>query len=400
MARIIVGSDVCPTASDQDAFLRGDSRALLNNMQDEFLSADLRIVNLECPLVDCLSPIAKSGPALSAPSGCVNGLRAMGVEVVALANNHILDQGSDGITTTIARCTDAGMTTVGAGRNLAEATKWLSIEVKGLRVGIVAVAEHEWSIATEISPGAAPVDPIRLSREMAERRAEYDFIVVIVHGGIEHFPYPTPWLQDVCRFLVEQGADAVVCQHTHCPGCTEAYLGKHIVYGQGNMIFDWTGKVTPWFQGFLCAFEADRNKPLKMEIMPYWQSAGQVGIRHMAPEEGSQLLAEILHRSEVVADAASMRDEWMKFCKEKRQAYMGMALGTSTNPLYNNRLARLLNRRGGLERAIWPDSALLALTDIIRCESHREALLEVLEQEVQNRTAARRMPVEPGRKKG
>ncbi len=64
-----------------------------------------------------------------------------------------------------------------------------------------------------------------------------DKIIVILHGGIEYYPFPSPELQDKCHFLIEEGADIIVCQHTHCAGCIEEYLNGYIIYGQGNLIF-------------------------------------------------------------------------------------------------------------------------------------------------------------------
>lgn len=385
MTRILIGSDVCPTDYDQWAFLAGDSGALLNDMQDVFNSADLRIVNLECPLVDRPSPIAKSGPALSAPSGCVRGLQAMGVDVIGLANNHILDQGPQGMINTIAQCSDAGMMTVGAGGNLAQAASWLSVAVQGLRIGIVAAAEHEWSIATDTSPGAAPVDLIEFSREMRQRREDFDFVLVILHGGNEHYPYPNPWLQNVCRFMIEQGADAVICQHTHCPGCAERYQQGHIVYGQGNMIFHSTHWGDPWHQGFLVALLADKGMPLGIELIPYQQSRGHVGAKRMTHEEEAALLSEIASRSEDVQQPQVLARKWSEFCLSRRSSYISSAFGFQANGLLNNRAFRFLNRRGRLERFFYSDQALLVLTDYLNCESHRAALIQVLDHEVRRR---------------
>ena len=35
------------------------------------------------------------------------------------------------------------------------------------------------------------------------------------------------------RFIIEQGARMVICQHSHCAGCYEKYQNGHIIYGQG-----------------------------------------------------------------------------------------------------------------------------------------------------------------------
>jgi poly-gamma-glutamate capsule biosynthesis protein CapA/YwtB (metallophosphatase superfamily) len=147
MPRIIVGGDTCPIGRNRGLFEVGDARALLDDLLPEFEQADLSIVNLECPLIRKESPILKEGPVLGAPEACVNGLKAMGVDVAGLANNHIMDHGAQGLRTTIGALQEHGIAHVGAGENLAEARKILVREIKGVRIGILAMAEHEFGIA-------------------------------------------------------------------------------------------------------------------------------------------------------------------------------------------------------------------------------------------------------------
>ena len=80
-----------------------------------------------------------------------------------------------------------------------------------------------------------------------------------MHGGNEGYPYPSPRLMDTCRFLVEQGANAVICQHSHCVGCYEEYRGGHIVYGQGNLIFDASIPPPGWNEGVLVRLHISEN---------------------------------------------------------------------------------------------------------------------------------------------
>ena len=60
----------------------------------------------------------------------------------------------------------------------------------------------------------------------------------IINGGKEHYRYPSPDLQKICRKFIDKGADLVVCQHSHCIGCEEKYNHGTIVYGQWNFLFD------------------------------------------------------------------------------------------------------------------------------------------------------------------
>ena len=99
--QLIIGGDLVPTQSNIDLFSNGDVNALFG---EELLSlwnaADLRILNLEVPITDKEDPIAKCGPNLIAPTSTMKGIKALNPTLITLANNHILDQGSQGLKST------------------------------------------------------------------------------------------------------------------------------------------------------------------------------------------------------------------------------------------------------------------------------------------------------------
>jgi len=143
-------------------------------------------------------------PVLGAPVEAINALNSLPVHVANLANNHILDHGVRGIDTTLKTCQDTGIRTVGAEVNLDEAKKMLPVEIKGMRVGIMAMAEHEFSIATETTAGANSLDLITF-REYTRHFAEFDYWVLLYHGGNEYYPYPSPQLLGYAGILSMKG---------------------------------------------------------------------------------------------------------------------------------------------------------------------------------------------------
>ena len=236
---ILIGADLVPTSSNIDLFDSGDTQTLLSDELKNLLqNADYRIFNLEVPLTDREQPIPKCGPNLIAPTKCVAGYKAMHVDLLTLANTHILDQDQQGLDSTCALLDEAGIAYTGVGKTPEEAAKPYIFECDGKQIGVYACAEHEFSIVTEHSAGANPIDLLESPDHVAALKAKCDYVIVLYHGGKEHYRYPSPNLQKVCRKLVEKGADLVVCQHSHCIGCEEKYQGGTIVYGQGNFLFD------------------------------------------------------------------------------------------------------------------------------------------------------------------
>ncbi|UCD49589.1 MAG: CapA family protein [Phycisphaerales bacterium] len=373
MVDILVGGDVCPIRRSRPYFREGDAQALFNDLMPEFEAADLTIVNLECPLIEGHSPISKGGgPILGASSQCIAGLKKARIDVAALANNHILDHGPEGLMNTIRVCREAGIDVVGAGENLETAGHVLSRTIDGIRIGVLGVAEHEFSIATEASAGANPLDLIAFVRTMRQHRDQFDYMLVLLHGGKEHYRYPSPELQKICRFMVEEGASAVICQHSHCPGCYETYQGGFIVYGQGNLIFDDFPNPRPnWCKGYLVRLTVTPGTTSEMHITPYIQSDAQVGARRMARGEALAFERELEEASTLIRDGAFVQRQWRQYCQSQRYTYFNILRGHS-RPL------RGLNKLLHFSDLLYSNKELEVLRNVVRCETHREVLDTIL----------------------
>lgn len=151
---IIIGADLVPTKSNIELFEKGDIDTLIGReLTDIIRNADYRIFNLEVPLVDECSPIKKCGPNLIAPTKCISAYKAMGIELLTLANNHILDQGKKGLESSIKTLKEAGISYVGVGNSIREAHRPQIISCNGKRIGIYACVEHEFTLLQEKKVG-------------------------------------------------------------------------------------------------------------------------------------------------------------------------------------------------------------------------------------------------------
>lgn len=369
-AVLLVGGDLYPAGRSRDFFQRGDAASILPDLREEFARADLTVVNLECPLIRESTPIRKIGPVFGAPEACVKGIKAAGIDLLNLANNHILDHGPGGLKNTFRVLGEAGLDYVGAGENLTRASRIFIREISGWRIAVAGIAEHEFSIASLSSPGACPLDLIDLSRNLADHRPEWDYLVVLLHGGDEGFPYPRPSLMKICRFLVEQGAGAVVCQHSHCPVAWEYYRGGHIIYGQGNLLLEAGGRDPSWYEGFLVRLRVGLSGPAGMELIPYTQSDGFAGVRLMMGAREECFRRSLAARSEALARPEEIERRWNAYCRSRAPILYGLLRGRTSLPW------RLLRRAGFLSRL--SRRRQLAALHLIRCESYREAVLNIL----------------------
>ncbi len=237
--KIIIGADLVPTSSNCDLFKSGDIDQIFGKKIIEILkSADYSVFNLEVPLYNGDTPINKCGPVLSSETSTICGIKALNPYLLSIANNHILDHGEDGLISTINTLEENDINYIGAGKDLESAKKPFIIDNGEVKVGIYSCAEHEFSIASEKSPGANPFDALYSLDDIQVLKSKVDYVIVLFHGGKELYRYPTPMQQKRCRRMIEKGADVVICQHSHCVGCEEIYNNGTIVYGQGNFLFD------------------------------------------------------------------------------------------------------------------------------------------------------------------
>jgi poly-gamma-glutamate capsule biosynthesis protein CapA/YwtB (metallophosphatase superfamily) len=372
---VLIGADICPIGGNSRYFESGDAESLFHDLLPEFQFAGLVIANLECPLIDKASPIAKTGPVFGESGACINGIRAAGIDVVSLANNHILDHGGSGLAHTLTVCAQAGIATVGAGSNLAAARRILVKEVDGVRVGIMAMAEQEFSIATDSSPGANPLDLIDYVRNVRDNRDTIDYLIVLLHGGPEFLTAPSPRLKDTCHFLIEMGANTVVVQHPHSLGGYENYLGGHIVYGQGALVMDeaiYRG-LKSFHEGVLVALRIAPGGTSSMELVPFVQSDPVPGARRMDQSRGEDFLRGLAAKSQAILDDGHVRDEWRRFCDERKHGYLSALFA-------HNRLLRRANRHGWLTRMLYSRRRLLGTRNLVCCETHREALETIFKE--------------------
>ena len=365
MVRIVLGGDVVPTASNRDAFLTGDvSRLVDDGLRGVLGKADFRIINLEVPLTNEEAPIEKCGPALIAPAGSARGLAELGVDAVALANNHIMDQGAGGLKSTISALEGAGIRYFGAGESLPGAGRPLIVDVGGRRLGLYACAEHEFSIAGDDFPGANPFDPM-LSLVHVKRLGDgCDVVVVLYHGGKEHYRYPSPLLRERCRALVDSGADVVVCQHSHCIGCEEVWHGGTIVYGQGNFLFDYQDNEF-WATGILV--EVCIGGSVSIKYHPIVKNGASVRLARNT--EVHEIMGGFRERSEQIKMAGFVEEEYGRFARSNLNGYLSAIMpGARSFPF------RVLNRLygGNLAEKLCGRQLLLTLRNYVECEAHNE----------------------------
>ena len=311
--KISIGGDISVKADCHELFAQGRGKELFSDICDVFDSCDRVIVNLECAVTEKNTKIKKIGPNLSAPLNTVKALKDAGVTDCSLSNNHIFDFGKEGIYDTLEQLKKYGINYTGFGKNENDSRKDLIITDGKVKVAVIAVCEHEYSYALKNRMGARPYDPYDTNDDIAEAKKDADYVIVIYHGGKEECRYPSPRLLKACRSMIKHGADVVLCQHSHCIGCYEEFMGGHILYGQGNFHFICKEYEDPddngymWNTGLLAVI--DITDKLSVNFLPC--VADYDHIRLANEEEKSKILSELHERSTFLKT-----DEWYEQWRE------------------------------------------------------------------------------------
>ena len=260
--KIIIAGDFAPEHRLAKQIKERKFQEIFPNKLISFIkSADYSLVNFESPVIEKgFKPIEKCGLNLGCTEDAADAIKYAGFTAVTMANNHILDYGTDGLNKSIECCKNVGLDVVGVGKNLQEAERTLYFDKAGKKLAIINCCEHEFSIATDTTGGANPLNPIRQYYCIQEAKKNADFVLVIVHGGHEHYQLPSPRMQETYRFFVDAGADAVVNHHQHCYSGYEVYNGKPVFYGLGNFCFDKEGTSSKmWVEGYMVEIDFNKN---------------------------------------------------------------------------------------------------------------------------------------------
>ncbi|MGP8175030.1 MAG: CapA family protein [Terracidiphilus sp.] len=229
--------------------------ALFSDVSDVFQGADFGFVNLETPVAPAHSHGSK--PFLfDAPVALLEGLKANGIKIVSLANNHVMDQGWAGFAETREHLKETGLLFAGSGDSAAQTWQPVIVEANGIKVGWLGMTRwlngnrnpdkddqpHVNFFPYPGESGGAPgMDEAGVLEAIKKARAQCDLLVVSIHWGIEYSPAPRPEDMETAHKMLEAGASVIVGHHPHVLQPVETYRTQDgrdtvIFYSLGNFL--------------------------------------------------------------------------------------------------------------------------------------------------------------------
>ncbi|GAA3198727.1 CapA family protein [Nonomuraea roseoviolacea] len=264
-----------------DVHFEGGLRPRLNNpgtalgpIASVLRKADLTMVNLETAITTGGTPAPGKQFTFRAPASAFTALKAAGVDVVSMANNHGMDYMESGLADSLAAIKKSKFPVVGIGANDTEAYRPFRRVVNGNRVSIIGATQvldaefvTSWTATPSKGGLASAKNEDRLLRAVRQARKNSDTVIVHLHWGTEMQKCPNPAQLSLAPKLVKAGADVVVGGHAHILLGAGYLDNSYISYGLGNFVFYNSNPATTGRTGVL-TLTIDGRKVLKDQWTP------------------------------------------------------------------------------------------------------------------------------------
>ncbi|WP_433499255.1 CapA family protein [Sphaerimonospora sp. CA-214678] len=226
------------------ARLDRDPRTALGPIAAVLRKSDLTALNLETAITTGGRPAPGKQYTFRAPASAFTALKAAGVDVVTMANNHGMDYMESGLADTLTAIKKSRFPVIGIGKNDTEAFRPFRATVKGNRVSIIGATQvldtefiQSWTAGPDKAGLASAKDEPRLIRAVRQARKNSDTVIVFLHWGAELVKCPTPVQRGLADKLIKAGADVIVGSHAHIL-LGGGYSGRaYVQYGLGNFVF-------------------------------------------------------------------------------------------------------------------------------------------------------------------
>jgi poly-gamma-glutamate synthesis protein (capsule biosynthesis protein) len=235
-------------------------------------TADITVANLESPLTNQGTPHPTKTVVFRGSPEDVVALTYAGIDVVTIANNHIIDYGLQGLQQTQSVLSEEEITFFGAGAKSYEALLPAFYLKSGVNFAFLGSSDRTGQYnnyqpylnAGFNKPGFANLTESNIIQQINSVRNVADLIILEMHSGSEYSLSPSDWFGKIIlnedpdgdedyspefrspresdielrHFAIDQGADAVICHHPHIIHGFEVYNGKLIAHSLGNFVFD------------------------------------------------------------------------------------------------------------------------------------------------------------------
>jgi poly-gamma-glutamate synthesis protein (capsule biosynthesis protein) len=248
--RVVFGGDVMLGRGVGDYILRRGADYPLAPVAALMRGADLAIVNLECAITASSRRWEGAPKAFyfGAPLQAADTLSFAGVDLVSVANNHVLDFGVEGMRDTVEQLQRHGIHYAGAGENREQAERPGLVRSGDVTIGMAAFCDHQEDFAAQSGrPGTAYIDLDDEAAALAALRAALapltragiDWPVLSLHWGPNMVIRPSGMFRRLAHAAIDMGWKILFGHSAHVFQGIEIYRGCPVIYAAGDLVDDY-----------------------------------------------------------------------------------------------------------------------------------------------------------------
>jgi gamma-polyglutamate biosynthesis protein CapA len=203
---------------------------LFDGVRNILENGDIVFGNLEASLSSITNKSGFDAKLFRCDPAVVFGIKNSYINVLSVANNHIMQHGEEAYFSTINILNENKILPIGVKNEIK------ILKIKNFNIAIIGYSFIEDNINPCLYNKISSVETI--ISDISNVRDLVDLVIVSVHWGNEYINYPSPNQVRIGRELIDHGADLILGHHSHVLQGYEIYEGKPIIYGLGNFIFD------------------------------------------------------------------------------------------------------------------------------------------------------------------
>ncbi|RLJ75597.1 poly-gamma-glutamate synthesis protein (capsule biosynthesis protein) [Salisediminibacterium halotolerans] len=222
-----------------------DFRKQLEAAEPLFQSSDLTVVNQES-LVAGSEIGLSSFPKFNSPVEIAELLKEYNVDLINLANNHVLDKGEKGLNKSLENLDKLNLPYIGAYKSAKDKNTMRIFQKNGLRICFLSLTKR--MAGMKVPPGKEymldyfeendVLKPAKFLRKLKKDNVA-DVFIISIHFGKEYHRYPTSDQKEISATLSDAGADVIIGHHPHVlqpPEYITNSKGKKtfVMYSLGN----------------------------------------------------------------------------------------------------------------------------------------------------------------------
>jgi len=334
---ILFAGDLCPMYQIEQACKNDAHSRISNNFKKYFENKDLFVSNLEVPLTKSDYKRNKYASNIKADPASFKIVQECNIDILSLANNHIMEYGSTGLHDSIELIKKNNLLFLGAGDTIAQAIRPLRVIKKGIRITFFAFCESSFNnIAGIDQPGCSPINKDEIIKSLQDEQQYADLIIIILHAGPEFYPLPSPRIKSLCRTLANYGVSAIICHHSHIIASYEVYNSIPIFYGLGNFLFNMSPSKSPKlnYKGLMVKIGFNKKKAINYELIPFVYDKAKTSLANLNEDESKKLIAQLSQLCEITKNEDLLNMIWLLYCSDKYKYYYAPTLRRFKSSLF------------------------------------------------------------------